>query len=244
MDVLELLDQLVRIDSVNPGLDPDGAGEAEIAEFVAGWGHDAQLRVQLIEQTAGRPSVILRGGRDTGGRRLLLCGHLDTVGLAGNHDLLTPHVDGDRLYGRGAYDMKAGLAAALVACRDAQRSGIDGEVVVAAVADEEHASVGIQQVLAQLDPTSIAAAVVTEPTERDVGTAHRGFIWTEVDRHRCGRPRVTAAPRRRCHPRRRASPRCLRCARPAAPQPAAPISWARQPACIPDYWRHRGIHHP
>lgn len=178
--VLELLDRLVRIDSVNPGLDPAGAGEAEIAGFVAGWGRAAGLRTEIVEGTPGRPSVVLRGGRNTGGRRLLLCGHLDTVGLAGTRDALTPRVDGDRFHARGAYDMKAGLAAALVACRDAALAGIDGEVVVAAVADEELASLGVQDVLAHLDPAGIDAAVVTEPTERQVGTAHRGFVWTEV----------------------------------------------------------------
>ena len=116
--VLDLLDALVRIDSVNPGLDPAGAGEAQIAAFVAEWGRRAGLRVEELEGTPGRPSVILRGGRDKGSRRLLLCGHLDTVGVAGTPDALTPRVDGDRLYARGAYDMKAGLGAALIACRD------------------------------------------------------------------------------------------------------------------------------
>jgi acetylornithine deacetylase len=124
----------------------------------------------VLEGRPGRPSVILRGGQNTGGRRLLLCGHLDTVGLSGTRDALTPRVDGDRLHARGAYDMKAGLAAALIACRDAALAGIDGEVIVAAVADEERASLGIQDVLTHLDPASIDAAVVTEPTERQAGT--------------------------------------------------------------------------
>jgi acetylornithine deacetylase len=180
MAVLDLLDALVRIDSVNPGLDHGGAGEAQIVAFVAEWGRSAGLRVEVLEGTPGRASVVLRGGRDAGGRRLLLCGHLDTVSLAGARDALTPRVDGDRLYARGAYDMKAGLAAALTACRNASLAGIDGEVIVAAVADEEHASLGIQEVLARLDTAGIDAAVVTEPTERQVGTAHRGFVWTEV----------------------------------------------------------------
>ena len=180
MTALDLLDALVRIDSVNPGLDPGGAGEADIAAFVADWGRAAGLRTQVLEHTPGRPSVILRGGQNTGGRRLLLCGHLDTVGLAGTRDALTPRAEGDRLYARGAYDMKAGLAAALIACRDAALADIGGEVIVAAVADEELASLGIQEVLTHLDPARIAAAVVTEPTERQAGTAHRGFVWTEV----------------------------------------------------------------
>jgi hypothetical protein len=124
--VLDLLDALVRIDSVNPGLDPAGAGEAQIAAYIARWGRSVGLRVEVLEGTTGRPSVIVRGGRDHGGRRLLLCGHLDTVSLAGALDGLTPRVEGDRLYARGAYDMKAGLAAALIACRDAALAGIDG----------------------------------------------------------------------------------------------------------------------
>src|SRR5215472_5514207 len=180
MTALNLLDALVRIDSVNPGLDPAGAGEAQIAAHVARWARNAGLRAEVLEGTAGRASVIVRSGRDHGGRRLLLCGHLDTVGLAGTPDGLTPRVEGDRLYARGAYDMKAGLAAALIACRDAALAGIDGEVIVAAVADEELASLGIQEVLTHLDPAGIDAAVVTEPTERQAGTAHRGFVWTEV----------------------------------------------------------------
>jgi acetylornithine deacetylase len=178
--VLGLLDTLVRINSVNPGLDAAGPGEGQIAAFAAGWGRHAGLHVEELESTPGRPSVILRGGRDKGGRRLLLCGHLDTVGLGGTSGGLTPRVDGDRFYARGAYDMKAGLAGALIACRDASLTGIDGEVIVAAVADEELASLGIQEVLTRLDPASIDAAVVTEPTERQVGTAHRGFAWTEI----------------------------------------------------------------
>jgi acetylornithine deacetylase len=142
-DVAELLAALVAIDSVNPSLVAGGAGEGEIAAFVAGWARDAGLQAQVLEATPGRPSVVVRAAGSGGGRTLLLCGHLDTVTVEGMRDPHAPRVHGDRLYGRGAYDMKAGVAAALIACREAAALGLAGDVVVAAVADEEHASLGV-----------------------------------------------------------------------------------------------------
>ena len=176
-DVVDLLAALVSIDSVNPALVPGAAGETRIAEYVATWAAENGLSAERVEHTPGRPSVIVRGGSGTG-PTLLLCGHLDTVGVSGVTNPFTPRVDGDRLYARGAYDMKGGLAAALIACRDAQRRGIAGEVVVAAVADEEHASLGVQEALRHVRAD---AAIVTEPTELRVATAHKGFVWTEIE---------------------------------------------------------------
>jgi acetylornithine deacetylase len=177
-ELVDLLSRLVAIDSVNPSLVPGGAGEAEIARFVAGWAADAGLEADVLEQTAGRPSVVVRAPGRGGGRTLLLCGHLDTVGVTGMADPHRPRIDGDRLSGRGAYDMKAGLAAALVACHELARDGLAGDVVVAAVADEEHASLGVQEVLRSVRAD---AAVVTEPTELEVVVAHKGFVWSEVE---------------------------------------------------------------
>ena len=179
-DVLDLLAAMVSINSANPGLADGAPGEAEVAAYIAAWAGAAGLRVEIVERTPGRPNVLVRGGRASGGQRLMLCGHLDTVGLAGMDAPLTPRIESDRLYARGAYGMKAGLAAALIACRDVAATDIAGEVVVAAVADEEHASIGIQEVLDHLAATRIHAAVVNEPTELAIGIGHRGFVWTEV----------------------------------------------------------------
>ena len=177
-DLVELTSGLVAIDSVNPSLVPGGAGEGEIAGFVVEWARAAGLEADLLEATPGRPTVIVRARGSGGGRTLLLCGHTDTVNVEGMVDPHTPRLDGERLFGRGAYDMKAGLAAALVACREAAALGLAGDVVVAAVADEEYASLGVQEALAAVEAD---AAVVTEPTELALVTAHKGFIWAEIE---------------------------------------------------------------
>jgi acetylornithine deacetylase len=176
-ELTDLLAQLVAIDSVNPALVERGAGEAKAAAFVAEWGRAAGLEVEVVGDPS-RPSVVLRSRGSGGARSLLLCGHLDTVGVDGMTDPHVPRVDGDWLYGRGSYDMKAGLAAAMVAARDAARLGLAGDVIVAAVADEEVASIGVQDVLQSVDAD---AAVVTEPTELDVVVAHKGFVWSEIE---------------------------------------------------------------
>jgi acetylornithine deacetylase len=177
-DLIELTSRMVAIDSVNPSLVPGGAGEAEMARFVVEWARAAGLEADVLEATPGRPSVVVRARGAGGGRTLLLCAHTDTVGVEGMADPHTPRLEGDRLHGRGAYDMKAGLASALLACREAATAGLAGDVMVAAVADEEHASLGVQEVLAAVGAD---AAIVTEPTELELIVAHKGFVWAEIE---------------------------------------------------------------
>ena len=172
-ELIDLVSRLVAIDSVNPALVPQGAGEPEIARFVASWAEEHGLAAQWLEGTPGRPSVVVRKRDGGGGKTLMLCAHLDTVGVEGMTDPHSPRLEGDRLHGRGAYDMKSGLASALIACREAP-----GDVVVAAVADEEHSSLGVQEVLGAVRAD---AAIVTEPTELELIVAHKGFVWIEVE---------------------------------------------------------------
>jgi acetylornithine deacetylase len=179
-DLVELTSRMVAIDSVNPSLVASGAGEAEMARFVADWARAAGLAVDVLEATPGRPSAVVRARGRGGGPTLLLCAHTDTVGIEGMADPHAPRLDGDRLHGRGAYDMKAGLASALLACREAAAAGLSGDVVVAAVADEEHASLGVQEVLGAVRAD---AAIVTEPTELELIVAHKGFVWAEIEVH-------------------------------------------------------------
>jgi acetylornithine deacetylase len=177
MSVAELAADLVAIDSVNPALVPGGAGESAIAAFIARWAQAQGLEAHVLEQTAGRPSVLVTARGRGRGRTLMLCGHMDTVGVDGMRDPHRPRRDGDRLYGRGTCDMKGGLAAALIAARDAAAQDLAGDVVVACVADEEQASLGVQEVIGSLRAD---AAVVTEPTRHEIVVAHKGFVWGEI----------------------------------------------------------------
>ena len=127
------------------------------------------------EAGAGNLLARIRGRSE---RSVLLCAHLDTVGFGGMTEPTTPRIQGDRLNGRGAYDMKAGLAAALAACRELADTGLAGDVVVAAVADEEHESLGVQEALRAVRADG---AVVTEPTELELVVAHKGFVWSEIE---------------------------------------------------------------
>ena len=176
--VAELAAALVKIDSVNPALVPGGAGETEIASYVAGWLETAGLEVEVEEAATGRPSVVgIARGRG-GGQSLLLNAHMDTVGYAGMEHPLEPRIQDGRLYGRGAYDMKGSLAAIMVAGAEAAKENLRGDVLVTAVADEEVASVGSEAV-AQCHASD--AAIVSEPTELRLVVAHKGFVWLEIE---------------------------------------------------------------
>lgn len=175
-----LLRDLVAIDSVNPSLSEGGRGEAEIARRIAAELEAIGLRVEIADAAPGRPNVVgVLDGRAPG-RSLMFCGHTDTVGVSGMRQPFTPEIRDGRLYGRGAQDMKGGLAAMIAAVRRITESGglARGRIVVAAVADEEHASLGADALVAKWRAD---AAVVTEPTGLDVAVAHKGFQWIEVD---------------------------------------------------------------
>ena len=179
-EVEALLGELVSIDSVNPALVEGGAGEAEIARFVAGWAEEAGLAVEIVEPQSGRPSVVAAARGEGGGRSLMLNAHLDTVGVAGMAAPHEPWVRDGRLYGRGSYDMKGGLAACMLATAASARAGFPGDVVLSAVSDEEHSSVGVQAVLERFEAD---ACVVTEPTGLSVCVAHKGFAWWRITAH-------------------------------------------------------------
>ena len=177
---ITLLKDLVAIDSVNPSLVPGGAGESAIAERIASELRAARIDVQIAEAAPGRPNVF--GVIDSGqpGPALMLCGHSDTVGVEGMAAPFDPVVRDGKLFGRGAQDMKGGVAAILGAARRLASSpaGLAGRVIVAIVADEEYASIGAD---AAVKDWKADAAIVTEPTDLAIGIGHKGFEWVEVE---------------------------------------------------------------
>jgi acetylornithine deacetylase len=177
-EIVELLSRLVAIDSVNPDLVPGGAGEGEIAGLIAGWLERAGLEVHVQETSPGRPNVIgiVRG--TGGGRALMLNAHVDTVGLGGPDGALTPRLEGTRLYGRGAVDMKGSLAAIMLVGAELAKQPLKGDVLITAVTDEEYASIGTQAIVRD---SRADAAIVTEQTDLETLIAHKGFVWAEIE---------------------------------------------------------------
>ena len=176
---IRLLRDLVAIDSVNPSLVPGAAGEAQIAQAVAAHLRQLGLDVEMQEAAAGRANVIgVLEGRGTG-RSLMLCGHLDTVGVEGMDAPFDPVERDGRLYGRGAQDMKGGVAAMIDAVRLVARDGLPaGRLIVAAVVDEEYASLGADALVTRWRADG---AVVTEPTDLQIAIGHKGFAWFDVE---------------------------------------------------------------
>lgn len=182
-DVVSLTQALVQIDSSNPDFGSiPGPGESEIADYVTEWLESRGVECHRIEKTQGRPSVvgIVRGSG--GGKSLMFNGHLDTVTLLGyNGDALSAHIENGNMYGRGTADMKSGLAASMLAVASARGKGLKGDVILAAVADEESESIGTEEVLAA--GWRADAAIVAEPTEMALINTHKGFALYEVDIH-------------------------------------------------------------
>jgi acetylornithine deacetylase len=147
------------------------------------------MEVELREAAPGRVSAVGRlpgagaaagGGAAGAGRSLLWNGHLDTVGVEGMERPFAARVENGRLYARGAYDMKGALAACLAAVRALKDGGVRlaGDLMIAAVADEEDASLGTRDVLTAWRADG---AIVVEPTELALALAHKGFVWLDLE---------------------------------------------------------------
>ncbi len=175
-----LLIRLVQIDSRNPSMVTDGPGEGNIGSVLAGLLEDLGLKVTTFDLAPGRVNIVgILPGTGTG-RSLILNGHMDTVGVDEMEDPFSGKVMDGRLYGRGSQDMKGSLAAMLGSIKALVDSGVTlaGDLIFTAVADEENQSMGTIELVKSL---MADAAIVTEPTDLQLVSAHRGWIWYEVE---------------------------------------------------------------
>lgn len=181
-----LLMDLVAIDSVNPTLVPGGAGEERVARRLAAYAQSLGFAARLDYVTPTRPNVVAVWGGPTAGEAaldqrhgLLLNGHTDVVDVQGMTDPFTPRVEGDRIYGRGAGDMKGGLVAALLAMKAVRDAGVrlKKSVLFTGVVDEEYASLGTEAVARRYDAQ--AALVLDGAMAPEI--AHKGFAWVTVE---------------------------------------------------------------
>lgn len=180
-ELLEILQQMIRIESVNPSLAAGGSGESEMARYLGKYMSVMGLEVYFQKISPGRENVIgvLKGSG--GGRTLMLNGHTDTVGLKGmDIQPLEPECREGRVYGRGSLDMKGGLAAIISAVNAVARSGArpKGDIIMAFVADEEYASQGTEALVKEY---TADAAIICEPTDMEIGIAHKGFVWARIE---------------------------------------------------------------
>ncbi|MHA2253631.1 MAG: ArgE/DapE family deacylase [Candidatus Kariarchaeaceae archaeon] len=181
-ELLSLLQKLISIESTNPSLSKKGSGENEIANFLGEYMENLGLTVayQLIDEKRKNVIGLLKG--KSKGKSLILNAHTDTVGVEGMQNPFNPKFEDGRVYGRGAIDMKSGIAAILLAVESIINSGIvlKGDVILAFVVDEEYASIGTEELLREY---SADAAIITEPTNLQITIAHKGFAWIKIKVH-------------------------------------------------------------
>ncbi|KAL2378253.1 hypothetical protein RJZ90_006123 [Blastomyces dermatitidis] len=174
---------LVQIGSSNPDFSSiPGPGETSIAQYITVWLQHRNIEYHWIEPTPGRPSVVGIARGSGGGKSLMFNGHMDTVTLLGyNGDPLNLLISDGNLYGRDSADMKSGLAVGMVAIANVKGINLRGDMILAAVADEESESLGMEQLLQA--GWRADAAIIAEPTEMALINKHKGFALFQVDIH-------------------------------------------------------------
>jgi acetylornithine deacetylase len=181
--ITRYLADMVAINSVNPSMSPDGPGEAEMAAWLLKICQGIGLETQQQEVLPGRPNVIARWRGTGGGKSVLLTGHTDVVQV---NDMViepfVPRVENGLMYGRGALDMKSGLAAILGAVTALRAGGFEpaGDVILGFVIDEEFGSLGTK---ALIDVVKADHAILPEPSNLSIAIAHKGFAWITLTTH-------------------------------------------------------------
>jgi succinyl-diaminopimelate desuccinylase len=193
-DAVQLLQELVRIDSTNPP-----GNEHQVARCLADRLERRGLPVEISRVDKGRSNLEVRLS-GTGTKKLLFCGHMDTVSAGSPQHWTSPpfsgNIVGSRLYGRGASDMKSGLAAMVLALESLAADGqsLGGELILLATAGEEVDSCGARQYKELGKMKGVDALVIGEPTGEKIVVGHKGALWLEIVTH--GRTAHGAMPER------------------------------------------------
>ncbi|PYN75960.1 MAG: peptidase M20 [Candidatus Rokuibacteriota bacterium] len=184
-ELIELTRALIRIPSVVRPDDP-GATEAMVARHVEVWLTKQGFDLEVQEVAPGRPNVVAWLGEKGAGKSLLLEGHTDVVTegdpVEWTHPPFEADLVGGRIYGRGAADMKSGLAAAMVAAAAIKRSGValGGRLVVGALVDEEGDMLGAKHLCTTAIGRELDAAIICEPEQNELCLEQRGVVWARV----------------------------------------------------------------
>ena len=182
-NIIHILRDLVGINSINPTL-AHGPGEDEISAFVADYlkKRDLSPEIQHVRDKGSNVVALVPGNRPD--RPLLLNAHLDTVGVEGMGDPFTLRRKNDRLYGRGAYDMKGSIAVMLLLAEYFAQHKPPVDILLTFVADEEDKSAGMEYLVKTWLPTLSGdplGGIFLEPTEEQIGVSHKGFVWYEIE---------------------------------------------------------------
>ena len=184
-ELVALTRDLVLIPSVvRPG--EPGANEAVVAAHVERWMRAQGFDVEIQRVAPDRPNVLGVLGASGTGPTLLLEGHTDVVTegdpAAWSHPPFAAELVDGKIYGRGAADMKSGLAAAMIAAAAIKRSGapLAGRLVVGALVDEEGDMLGAKHLCATLIGRELSAAIVCEPEQNELCLEQRGVVWARV----------------------------------------------------------------
>jgi succinyl-diaminopimelate desuccinylase len=184
-ELVALTRDLVRIPSVVRPDDPH-ATEVAVAQYIERWFVKESLNVEIQPVAPGRPNVVAWLGDKGEGRSLLLEGHTDVVTEGDPTEWRYPPFSGEladgRIWGRGAADMKGGLAAAMIAAAAIKRSGVPlgGRLVVGALVDEEGDMLGVKHLCATPIGQELDAAIICEPEQNQLCLEQRGVVWARV----------------------------------------------------------------
>ncbi|WP_423799547.1 M20 family metallopeptidase [Neobacillus sp. SAB-20_R2A] len=178
---VQFLQSLIQENSVNP----DG-NEKRVAEAIETFLASSKLQVELDDLGSNRANLFVTyPDRKTEERYLVYSGHFDTVPtgkVEWQHDPFSGEIAGNKMYGRGTTDMKAGVAAMILAMEYLSRAGVKlkGKLQFVGTAGEEVDGYGAKTVVQKGQIDKATAMVISEPSENEIYNAHKGCLWLEI----------------------------------------------------------------